>query len=97
MILSDEAVNTIYSGVVARGVTSLSDDDPTDTEYLWALASDLQEARKQRTAAREALEKYGEHRPRCAKSIRSEEEILANSWPTCSCGLDASLEAELWD
>jgi len=58
MILSNEAVNAIYSGVVARGITSLSDDDPTDTEYLWAALSDLQDAREALVGIREKLDAY---------------------------------------
>ena len=45
MILDHDALEALRSNIATRGVTSLSDDDPTDTEYLWAPVQDLTEAR----------------------------------------------------
>jgi hypothetical protein len=86
MILSDEAVNAIYSGVVARGVTSLSDDDLTDTEYLWAALSDLQEARKQLADRQSADKCHHPHFPDEDCDRRCDQR-------TVICGLDTTKQA----
>lgn len=45
MILNNDALEMIRSTIAARGVTSLSDEDPTETELIWALLQDLDDAR----------------------------------------------------
>jgi hypothetical protein len=43
---------------------------------------------------RAALDEYGEHKATCAVYKRTKEQIDANQWSACTCGLDAALKEE---
>lgn len=63
-ILDHDALEAPRSRIAARGVTSLSDDDPTDAEYLWVLVQDLTEA----CATVERLRGSWRRRGQCSKT-----------------------------
>ena len=52
-----------------------------DVDVLAKLRADL-------AAARDGLERYGQHEAQCAIYQRTHEQIERLEWPPCTCGLD---------